>query len=59
MGSYTIAFFEAGSYDWMTTTVCIAALILIVAFFVPKFWCRYACPVGAIAKLTDGVTHSD
>lgn len=51
-GSHALSFFEIGRYGWVVTTGSIAVLILIAAFFIPKFWCRYACPVGAIAKLT-------
>lgn len=54
-GSRAVAFFEIGSYEWVVTTVSIASLILIAAFFIPRLWCRYACPVGAIAKLTSAL----
>jgi len=55
--SHALAFFETGRYGWVVTTVSIASLILLAAFFIPRFWCRYACPVGTIAKLTSGVLH--
>ncbi|MFA6142044.1 MAG: 4Fe-4S binding protein [Candidatus Omnitrophota bacterium] len=54
-GSQALAYFESVGYKWMGVTVFIAALILIAAFFIPRFWCRYFCPVGAIAELISGL----
>ena len=51
LGSSLVACFEIGYYAWIGTTVLAAALIFTAAFFVPKFWCRYLCPVGAVAEL--------
>lgn len=51
-GSQMIAYFAAGYYEWVDTTVFAAALILTIAFFIPKFWCRCFCPIGVIAELT-------
>lgn len=51
-GSHALLFFETGGYGWVTVTVSIASVILIASFFIPRFWCRYACPVGAIAGVT-------
>lgn len=45
-------FFELGRYAWVDLTVIISLTILLVSFLVPKFWCRYFCPVGTIAELT-------
>lgn len=39
-------------YSWDMVTVLIALGILGAAFFIPKFWCRYFCPVGTVAELT-------
>ena len=54
-GSPMLAFFEIGRYGWVAITASIALLVLLAAFFVPRLWCRYACPVGTIAKLTSGI----
>jgi polyferredoxin len=43
--------FEIGLYTWTAGGIAAIALIFIAAFFVPKFWCRCFCPVGAIARL--------
>ena len=51
LASGTMAFFEIGYYGWVGITVAAAALILVVAFFIPRFWCRCLCPVGSIAEL--------
>jgi len=51
-GSPWEEFFEMGRYAWVEVSVGVAALILMAAFFIPKFWCRYFCPVGAIAEAT-------
>jgi len=55
-GSGMVSYFIAGYYTWVWTTMLAAALILAAAFFVPRFWCRNLCPVGAIAGLTSGRT---
>lgn len=47
-----VEFFEFGRYTWAHMTIGTAILILTAAFFIPRFWCRYLCPVGTIAKLT-------
>lgn len=54
-GSQIVIYFAAGYYEWMTTTVFVALSILIAAFFIPKFWCRFFCPVGIIAELASGL----
>jgi polyferredoxin len=54
-GSRALAFFETGRYGWVVTTASIALLTLLAAFFIPRIWCRYACPVGTIAKITSGL----
>ncbi|MFH0984080.1 MAG: 4Fe-4S binding protein [Candidatus Omnitrophota bacterium] len=46
-----VEFFEGGHYSWMEVTVGVALLILGVAFFIPKFGCRYFCPVGTIDRM--------
>ncbi|MFH1199125.1 MAG: 4Fe-4S binding protein [Candidatus Omnitrophota bacterium] len=50
-GPHVVSYFFAGQYDWMKITVGIAILILAIAFFIPRFWCRYFCPVSTIADL--------
>ena len=45
-------FFNLGRYAWVGGTALAALGIFVVSFFVPKFWCRYLCPVGAIAELS-------
>ncbi len=44
--------FMRGYYTWGSVTLSVAAAILAAAFFVPRFWCRYLCPVGTIAAIT-------
>jgi hypothetical protein len=51
LASGLVAYFEIGHYAWVWTTVLTAALISAASFLVPKFWCRYLCPVGAAAEL--------
>lgn len=55
LGSQMAVYFTAGYYEWMGTTVFVAAMILIAAFFIPRFWCRLFCPVGIIAELFSGL----
>jgi len=57
LGSGALIYFEIGRYGWVVTTASVALLIIIAAFFIPRFWCRYACPVGTIAKLTSGFSR--
>jgi hypothetical protein len=46
-----VKFFEIGRYAWAEASVGVAAVILAAAFFIPKFWCRYFCPVGTIDEV--------
>ncbi len=45
--------FEIGWYEWGTAAVAVTAAILLGAFFIPRFFCRYVCPVGAVAELAE------
>ncbi len=51
-GSLWTEGFKRGGYHWDAIAMWVALAILAVAFWVPKFWCRYFCPVGTIAELT-------
>ncbi len=57
-GSPWVAKFEAGRYAWGTTAVITFLAVFVLSFFVPKFGCRYICPVGAIAELTTSLRPS-
>jgi polyferredoxin len=57
LGSQIVAYFAAGYYEWVGTTVFVALSILAAAFVIPKFWCRCFCPVGVIAELTSRPWH--
>ncbi len=50
-----VRWFETGRYAWMGVTVAVAALLLAVSFLIPKFFCRYFCPVSVIDGM---VVHS-
>jgi NosR/NirI family transcriptional regulator, nitrous oxide reductase regulator len=50
-GSSGVQFFEMGRYAWVEVSVGVAIVILLAAFFIPKFWCRYFCPVGTIDEM--------
>lgn len=39
---------------WIAYSVAI--FILVASFFVPRFWCRYACPLGGLLSLTNHVS---
>lgn len=39
---------------WLAYTIAVA--ILVLSFFVPRFWCRYACPLGGLLSLTNHVS---
>ena len=34
----------------------IAVLFLVGALFVPRFWCKYACPLGAVLSVTQNLS---
>lgn len=34
----------------------VAAVLLVGAFFVPRFWCRYLCPLGGVLSLVSRVS---
>lgn len=53
-GSPWEEFFEMERYAWVEVSVLVAAVILIVAFFIPKFFCRYFCPVGTMHGVITG-----
>ena len=58
-GASWAKFFEIGRYAWVEVSAGVAVLILMTAFFIPKFWCRYFCPVGTIAELTSSFRRSE
>jgi len=35
--------------------LCLAGLMVILAFFYPRFWCRTLCPTGAFLSLLNGI----
>lgn len=35
--------------------ICLAALLVVMAFFYPRFWCRNLCPAGAFLSLLSGL----
>ena len=47
-----VGFFEHGEYVWITVSVSATVLIIVAAFFITRFWCRFFCPVGTIAELS-------
>jgi polyferredoxin len=51
-------FFEMGRYAWVEGSGLVALLILTAAFFIPKFWCRYFCPVGTIDQVISSFRSS-
>lgn len=52
-----VSYFAIWDYEWVTTTALIAVIITAVCFVVPKFWCRYLCPVGTIAGFTSSLKN--
>lgn len=50
LGSGLLVYFGFGYYRWAGVTVAVAAFILLASFFIPKFWCRYFCPIGTVAE---------
>lgn len=40
-----------GAYHYSVIALVFALLIFIAAFFIPRFWCRYFCPVGAVGDI--------
>ena len=56
-GLRRIGLFGLGEYAWATMSVLAAILIIAVAFFVTKPWCRYICPIGTIAELSFRLKH--
>ncbi len=52
LGLPAIKFFGLWMYAWAVASVSIAVLVIAAAFFVPRIFCRYICPVGTIAELS-------
>lgn len=53
-----VEFFEMEHYAWVEVSIGVAALILFAAFFIPKFWCRYFCPVGTLDEVISSFRRS-
>lgn len=41
--------FFYGAYIVVLSTLIISAIIFILCFFIPRFWCNYICPVGCVS----------
>lgn len=52
-------YFEVGWYVWGTLAVVVMGAIALGAFFIPRFWCRFFCPVGAVAELVSAFSKKD
>ena len=57
-GSPWVKLFEMRRYAWAEVSVGVAIVVLAAAFFIPKFWCRYFCPVGTINEVISSFRHS-
>ncbi|MFA5168611.1 MAG: 4Fe-4S binding protein [Candidatus Omnitrophota bacterium] len=57
-GSPWVKFFGMGDYAWAEVSVLVAVMVLIAAFFIPKFWCRYFCPVGTVDEMISSFRRS-
>jgi len=44
-------FFHLFAAEWTAAGLALAAVTLLAAAFVPRFWCRFFCPTGAILIL--------
>jgi len=44
-------FFFIGTYHLVLGTAIIALIIFQLAFFIPRFWCNYFCPIGCVGDL--------
>ncbi len=40
--------------NWLAYSIAVA--ILTGSFFIPRFWCKYACPLGGLLSLTNHVS---
>lgn len=49
-GYRAIPFFR-GTYGFVLITAIIALIIFILAFFIPRFWCNYFCPIGSFGDI--------
>ncbi|MAG08740.1 hypothetical protein CMO89_04650 [Candidatus Woesearchaeota archaeon] len=43
--------FFVGTYGLVLGTAVVAMVIFLLAFFIPRFWCNYFCPVGCVGDL--------
>ena len=46
-----LGFFYIGGYNFVIVTFIAALAIFSLAFFIPRFWCNYFCPIGTLGKL--------
>jgi polyferredoxin len=47
---FGLSFFR-GDYHLVMATALAAIVIFFLAFFIPRFWCNYFCPVGSFGDL--------
>lgn len=40
-----------GSWGYTLQSLSVAAVIFTLAFFIPRFWCNYFCPIGSFSDL--------
>ena len=48
--TFYLLFFN-GNYNVSLIVLSIAIIIFILAFFIPRFWCNYFCPIGSFSDL--------
>ncbi|MBW2989944.1 4Fe-4S binding protein, partial [Candidatus Woesearchaeota archaeon] len=47
--------FFIGRYSIVAGTAIAASIIFLLCFFIPRFWCRYICPVGSFSDVVDKI----
>ncbi|MDP7140855.1 MAG: 4Fe-4S binding protein [Candidatus Woesearchaeota archaeon] len=40
-----------GTYEFYLITALVSLVIFILAFFIPRLWCNYFCPIGCVGDL--------
>jgi len=48
--NFYLLFFK-GDFHFVLGTFVAALIIFILAFFIPRFWCNYFCPIGSFGDL--------
>ncbi|MCK5283549.1 MAG: 4Fe-4S binding protein [Nanoarchaeota archaeon] len=51
LGKIEGGFFFRGNFDFVLPTIIFSFVVLVLAFFIPRFFCNYFCPIGSFGDI--------